>query len=127
MSIFNIIRVFYLVQLTDFLYFPCISIYLNANFIERISLFDFIVFRKISGKGLLTRRHLSCGNSLLILSGTVFSAVLILSVADADIPAEGTVLRLADLDAKFEEENQAAMQEEPENSEAAEADEDGKQ
>ncbi|MDE7277980.1 MAG: LysM peptidoglycan-binding domain-containing protein, partial [Lachnospiraceae bacterium] len=47
--------------------------------------------------------------------------------ADADIPAEGTVLRLADLDAKFEEENQAAMQEEPEDGEAAEAAEDGKQ
>lgn len=46
---------------------------------------------------------------------------------DADIPTEGTVLRLADLDEKFEEENQAAMQAEPEEGEAAEAGKDGEQ
>lgn len=41
--------------------------------------------------------------------------------AGADIPTEGTVLRLADLDAKFEEENQAAIQEDGEDVAAVES------
>lgn len=46
---------------------------------------------------------------------------------EADIPTEGTVLRLEDLDAKFEEENQAAMLEDTESGEAVETEEDGAQ